>query len=168
MVSAELPVVAAVQGAAIGGGLGLACAADFRVATPAARFAANFSRLGFHQGFGLSVTLPNIVGFQAALEMLYTGRRVSGDEAFAKGLCDRLVSLEDVRSSARDLAAQIAGSAPLAVRSIRSTMRRQLVEDFGRITDHERAEQMRLQSTEDFAEGTTADLERRTPVFRGR
>ena len=64
------------QGAAIGGGLGLACSADFRVASPEARFSANFARLGFHHGFGLSVTLPGIVGNQRALELLYTGRRV--------------------------------------------------------------------------------------------
>ena len=68
-----LPVVAAVQGAAIGGGLGLALSADFRVAAPAARFAANFARLGFHHGFGLRVSLPAIVGQQNALRMLYTG-----------------------------------------------------------------------------------------------
>ena len=70
----QTPVVAAVQGAAIGGGLGLALSADFRVAAPEARFSANFARLGFHQGFGLSVTLPRLVGEQAAAELLYTGR----------------------------------------------------------------------------------------------
>src|SRR5579859_4322115 len=92
-----LPVVAAVQGGAIGGGLGLALAADFRVACPEARFSANFARLGFHHGFGLSVTLPAMIGQQRALEMLYTGKRVDGDEAFRIGLCDRLVPLADVR-----------------------------------------------------------------------
>ena len=65
-----LPIVAAIQGAAIGGGLGLALAADFRVAAPEARFAANFALLGFHQGFALSVTLPAVVGQQKALELL--------------------------------------------------------------------------------------------------
>src|SRR5262249_54555872 len=65
---ARTPVIAAVQGAAIGGGLGLACSADFRIAAPEARFAANFARLGFHQGFGLTVTLPAIVGGQRSLE----------------------------------------------------------------------------------------------------
>lgn len=108
----ETPVVAVVQGAAIGGGLGLACSADFRVAAPEARFAANFARLGFHQGFGLSVTLPLIVGHQHALDLLYTGRRVPGEEAHAIGLCDRLVPLEDVRSAARLLAGEIAASGP--------------------------------------------------------
>src|ERR1700733_3385578 len=117
------PVVAAVHGAAIGGGLGLACSADFRVGCPEARFAANFARLGFHHGFGLSVTLPLIVGHQQALDLLYTGRRIGGEEAQQMGLCDRLVAGREVRASARDLAADIAASAPLAVRSIRHTMR---------------------------------------------
>jgi enoyl-CoA hydratase/carnithine racemase len=118
-----LPLVAAVQGAAIGGGLGLALAADFRVAAPEARFSANFARLGFHQGFGLSVTLPAVIGQQRALEMLYTGRRVDGEEAARVGLCDRLVPLADVRDAAIAFAGEIAASAPLAVRSIRQTMR---------------------------------------------
>src|SRR5580658_2677466 len=108
---APLPVVAAVQGAAVGGGLGLACSADFRVASPQARFCANFARLGLHQGFGLSATLPAIVGQQAAWDLLYTGRRVSGAEAAEIGLADRLAA--SVRETARELAAQLAESAPL-------------------------------------------------------
>jgi enoyl-CoA hydratase/carnithine racemase len=87
------PTVAAVQGAAIGGGLGVAMAADFRVAAPAARFSANFARLGFHQGFGLSVTLPRVVGEQHAAALLYTGRRIGGEEAARIGLVDQLVEL---------------------------------------------------------------------------
>lgn len=165
---APLPVVAAVQGAAIGGGLGVACAADFRVAAPEARFAANFARLGFHQGFGLTVTLPPIVGHQYALEMLYTGRRITGEEAHARGLCDRLADLAGVRAAARELAAEIAGSAPLAVRSIRQTMRGHLADEVARITEREDAEQVKLRVTEDFAEGTRASLERRAPRFTGR
>jgi 2-(1,2-epoxy-1,2-dihydrophenyl)acetyl-CoA isomerase len=165
---AQLPVVAAVQGAAIGGGLGLACSADFRVASPEARFSANFARLGFHQGFGLSVTLPGIVGNQKALEMLYTGARVTGDEASRIGLCDRLVPIDRVRTAARELAADIAASAPLAIRSIRQTMRGHLADDVARVTDREDAEQVRLRTTADFAEGTKASFERRPPHFVGR
>lgn len=164
---AELPVVAAVQGAAIGGGLGVACSADFRVAAPEARFAANFSRLGFHQGFGLSVTLPAIVGNQAAMELLYTGRRINGEDAQRYGLCDRLVPLDQLRAAARDLAREIASAAPLAVRSIRRTMRGHLAEEVARITRHEDEEQKRLRGTTDFAEGTKASLERREPRFTG-
>ncbi|MDX1650480.1 MAG: enoyl-CoA hydratase/isomerase family protein, partial [Myxococcota bacterium] len=113
------PIVAAVQGAAVGGGLGLALAADFRLAAPEARFAANFARLGFHHGFGLGETLPRVVGPQRAAELLYTGRRVPGDEALAIGLCDRLVPQADLRDAARAFAVEIARSAPLAVASIR-------------------------------------------------
>lgn len=164
---ADLPVVAAVQGAAVGGGLGLACSADFRVAAPEARFTANFARLGFHQGFGLSVTLPAIVGQQRALELLYTGQRINGEEAFRIGLADRLVPLADVRAAARELAGEIAKSAPLAIRSIRQTMRGHVADLVAEATDREDAEQIRLRSTADFAEGTRASFERRDPVFTG-
>ena len=71
------PIVAAVQGAAIGGGFGLAMAADFRVACPEARFAANFVRLGIHPGFGLTHTLPRLIGVQQASLMFMTGRRIN-------------------------------------------------------------------------------------------
>ena len=153
------------QGAAIGGGLGLALAADFRVVAPEARLSANFARLGFHQGFGLSVTLPRLVGHQRAAELLYTGRRVDGDEALAMGLADRLVPLDEVRDAAFAFAADIAASAPLAVESIRATLRGDLAEQVAAATDHEMAEQLRLRRTADFAEGAKAMSERRTPRF---
>jgi 2-(1,2-epoxy-1,2-dihydrophenyl)acetyl-CoA isomerase len=162
------PVVAAIQGAAVGGGLGLACSADFRVACPEARFSANFARLGFHHGFGLSVTLPAIVGQQRALELLYTGRRIPGDEAARIGLSDRLVEASDVRTAAHALAAEIAASAPLAVRSIRATMRGDLAERIRTATAREAEEQERLRGTRDLAEGIRATAERRPPRFEGR
>ena len=119
-----LPIVAAIQGGAIGGGLGLALAGDFRVGAPESRFSANFARLGFHHGFGLTVTLPAVIGQQRPLAMLYTGSRTGGEKTTQIGLCDGLVPpLADLRSVARDVANQIALSAPLAVRSIRRTMR---------------------------------------------
>lgn len=159
------PIVAAIQGAAIGGGLGLALTADFRIAAPEARFSANFARLGFHHGFGLSVTLPRLVGDQAAAELLFTGRRVSGDDAVRLGLADRLVALDELRVAAHGLAREIALSAPLAVRSIRETLRGNLADRVEAATRHEAAEQARLQATDDFAEGTRAMAERRTPDF---
>ncbi len=164
----KLPVVAAVQGAAIGGGLGLSLMADFRVASPESRFSANFARLGFHHGFGLSVTLPRLVGQQAALEVLYTGRRLKGDEAFARGLCDRLVEPDALRGEAHALAREIAISAPLAIQSIRETHRGDLPGLIRAATDREKAEQARLQRTEDWKEGTRAMAERRQPEFKGR
>ena len=161
------PVVAAVQGAAVGGGFGLAMMPDFRVACPEARFSANFARLGFHQGFGLSVTLPAGVGHQTALDMFYTGRRVKGEEALSLGLCDRLVPKNELRSAAREFATEIARSAPLAVDSIRRTMRGDLAERVRVATDRELAEQDRLRQTDDFKEGVQAMSERRLPNFSG-
>jgi 2-(1,2-epoxy-1,2-dihydrophenyl)acetyl-CoA isomerase len=164
----QKPVVAVVQGAAIGGGLGLACSADFRVAAPEARFAANFARLGFHQGFGLSVTLPGIVGMQLAMDLLYTGRRINGESAAQIGLADRLAPLASLREEAHQFAAEIAASAPLAVCSIRQTLRGDLARAVAEATDREEVEQTRLRQTQDFTEGIRATAERRTPIFLGR
>ena len=160
------PIVAVVQGAAVGGGLGLALAADFRIGTPEARLSANFARLGFHHGFGLSVTLPRLVGQQAAAELLYTGRRVTGEEAGRLGLLDRVVPLAALESASNDFVSEIAESAPLAVESIRATLRSDLADRIVTATSHEMAEQDRLRHTADFAEGTRAMAERRRPRFR--
>lgn len=162
---AETPIVAAVQGAAIGGGLGLALAADFRVASPESTLSANFAQLGFHHGFGLTVTLPRIVGQQAAWRMLLTGARLRGDEAHKIGLCDELVSAEDLRPRAFELAHEIASAAPLAVRSIRRTLRHGLADEIRMVTDREQVEQDWLRKTNDFREGVRATAERRPPEF---
>jgi enoyl-CoA hydratase/carnithine racemase len=165
--AAPLPVVAAVQGAAIGGGCGLALSADFRVASPGSRFSANFSRLGFHHGFALTVTLPAVVGAQAAADLLLTGRRINGGEALALGLCDRIVEDGEVFEGAVAYAGELAAAGPLAVRAIRATLRRGLVDAVRQAMDHERAEQTRLGRTSDFAEGVRATAERRDPRFTG-
>ncbi|MCP3934672.1 MAG: enoyl-CoA hydratase/isomerase family protein [Actinomycetia bacterium] len=166
--STRTPVVAAIQGAAIGGGLGVAAFSDFRVAAPEARFAANFARLGFHHGFGLTATLPHLVGQQRALELLYTGRRISGEDAFEIGLVDRLVPIDRLRDEAHEFAAEIAASAPLAVASIRQTMRGDLAARVRAATDREKAEQDWLRATDDWREGVAAMAERRTPDFKAR
>lgn len=165
--AAELPVVAAVQGAAIGGGLGLACSTDFRVAAPQARFAANFARLGFHHGFALTATLPAIVGQQHALDLLYTGRRIDGNEAHRLGLADHVADPGELRATAHAIARDIATAAPLAVRSIRATMRAPLLAAVRQAVEREVAEQQRLQQTADWREGVRASLERREPKFVG-
>ena len=162
------PIVGAIQGPAIGGGLGLALVPDFRVACPEARFAANFTRLGFHSGFGLTHTLPALIGAQQASLMFYTGRRLSGEEAVKIGLADILVPLAEVRTAAHKLAAEIAENAPLAVAATRATMRQGLAERVKAQTDHELALQQDLRKSDDFKEGVKASAERRTPNFTGR
>lgn len=165
--AAPLPVVAAVQGGAIGGGFGLALSADFRIATPGSRFAANFSRLGFHHGFGLTVTLPRVVGEQRAADLLYSGRRVQGEEARDLGLCDELVDDETLIPAATAYAATLSAAGPMAVQSIRATLRQGLVERLRLAMDHECAEQERLRRSSDFAEGLAASAARREPRFTG-
>jgi enoyl-CoA hydratase/carnithine racemase len=162
------PIVGAIHGPAVGGGLGLAMVPDFRVACPEARFCANFTRLGFHPGFGLTVTLTEVIGPAKAALMFYTSRRVTGEEALQWGLADVLAPLDQVRKAALALAAEIAENSPLGLLSTRATMRAGLAERVMAATNHELAEQTRLRSTEDFKEGIKATEERRVANFKGR
>lgn len=161
------PSVAAVHGAAVGGGLGVALVTDFRVGCAEARFSANFNRLGIHPGFGLSVTLPRLIGAQQSALLFYTGRRIGGQEALALGLVDQLVPQDQVRAAALALAQEIAGSAPLAVQSTRATVRQGLVEQIRLAVAHESTEQNRQFNTADFQEGVAAMATRRAPQFKG-
>lgn len=162
------PIVAAVQGAAIGGGLGLAVSADFRVTCPEARFAANFTKLGFHPGFGLTVTLTELIGANNAALMFYTSRRVTGEDALKMGLANACVPLDQVRSEAMKLASEIAECSPLGLISTRATMRQGLADRIAERTDHELNEQSWLRQTADFKEGVKATAERRVANFQGR
>ena len=125
------------------------------MATAASRFSANFARLGFHHGFALTVTLPAVVGRQAAADLLLTGRRIGGEEAFALGLCDRLAgdAEGDLMTDALAYAGELAGSGPLAVRAIRATLRLGLVESARAAMEQECAEQLRLQGTRRLRRG---------------
>ena len=167
--SCRKPVVGAIQGSAIGGGLGVALVPDFRVASPDTRFAANFAKLGIHPGFGLTVTLPRLIGEQKAALMFYTGRRVKGDEAVAWGLADVLAPDNDgIRPAAMAFAQEIAASAPLATVSVRATMRTGLADQIAKATEHELREQQWLRETEDAAEGIRSVSERRPGNFSAR
>jgi enoyl-CoA hydratase/carnithine racemase len=162
------PIVAAVHGAALGGGLGLAVAADFRVTCSEARFAANFTKLGFHPGFGLTVTLPELVGRNNAELIFYTSRRLTGEEATKMGLANLLVPQNRVRAEALKLAREIAECSPLGLLATRATLRAGLADRVLAATHHELAEQDRLRDTEDFKEGVRATEERRIADFKGR
>lgn len=164
----KTPVVAAIQGSAVGAGLGLALVADFRIAAPEARFVANFVHLGFHPGFGISAVLDRVVGRQRSLLMNLTGRRIKAEQAADWGLADSVVPADQLRPAALALAQEIAAGAPLAVQSTRATLRGDLFELVQRQTDHELAQQAWLQKTDDFAEGVRAVNERRPGRFTGR
>jgi enoyl-CoA hydratase/carnithine racemase len=166
--AAQKPIVAAVQGGAIGAGLGLAVMADFRIASPEARFSANFVKLGFHPGFGLTHTLPRLIGHSKAELMCLTGRRVRAEEALRWGLVDEVVPLEELRSAALRLANEIAENAPLAIAATRRTLRGDLAEVVRLQMEHEYLEQASLRPTEDFREGVRAVAERRPGRFVGR
>lgn len=166
--SITTPIVAAVQGSAVGAGLGLALVADFRVAAPEARFAANFVKLSFHPGFGLTHTLPRLVGQQRAALMFLTGRRIKAEEGLAWGLVDEVVPMDELRGAALKLAQEIAENAPLAVAATRKTLRAKLAADVRAQTAIEHEEQSLLRASEDFAEGVRSVAERRPGNFVGR
>jgi enoyl-CoA hydratase/carnithine racemase len=138
------------------------------VASPDARFAANFVKIGFHPGFGLTHTLPRLIGHQKAALMFLTGRRITGTEAIEWGLADVLAEPDKLREAAATLAAEIAENAPLAILSTRGTIRRGLAEAVKAQTDIEFIEQSRLMKTEDHKEGIKAVAERRPGRFVGR
>ena len=161
------PMVAAIQGAAVGAGLGLALSADFRVAGPGARFAANFSRLGFHPGFGLTRTIPHVVGQQRAAWMMLSSERIKPATALDWGLCDRLASDGETLPEAHRMAAELAENAPLAVIAIRATLIGNLVDDLEATLAHEHRQQTTLKATADYEEGVASVFERRAANFIG-
>ena len=160
------PIIAIIQGAAIGGGLGLALSADFRVTCKEARFSANFGKLGFHQGFGTTITLPRVVGNQKAKLMLLTSKRISGDEAYNIGLADHLVEYSELMSKAQELSNEINSSGPLGIKAIRKTLNKGLADEIEKIVKLEAKEQNILRNTKDFKEGINASINRRKPIFK--
>jgi 2-(1,2-epoxy-1,2-dihydrophenyl)acetyl-CoA isomerase len=162
------PLVAAVGGPAVGGGLGLALVADFRVVSSAARFHANFAAIGLHPGFAITATLPALVGAQRARDLLTTARRVGGEEAATIGLADRLAPAEALDEVALALARDIAANAPLALAAIARALPRIDAATAAAAMAAELDEQAALFATADFHEGVRATSERRPPVFEGR
>ena len=163
-----LPIVGAIQGPAVGGGLGLAMVPDIRITCPDARFSANFASLGIHQGFGMSVTLPQLLGPSRAAQVLYSAKRYKGEEAVAVGLADECVPSEQVRERALEVATEIAANAPLALRAIKSTLRLGLGDRVREITQREAQLQAQLSASDDAKEGIAAVGERRAGNFKGK
>ena len=167
LLDVEVPVVAALNGHAVGGGFGLALLCDLRIASASAKLGANFCRLGLAPGMGISLALPRLVGHERAAEMLYTGRLVTGDEAARLGLVSAAVDAAEVMPRALELARAIAASAPLAIRHTKRLLRADLAREIRAHARDEAAAQAGTIATADFAEGVAALLEKRSPRFRG-
>ncbi|MFK7841471.1 MAG: enoyl-CoA hydratase/isomerase family protein [Sphingorhabdus sp.] len=161
------PMIAAIQGAAIGGGLGLALTADMRVACEDAYFMANFTKLGIHPGFGSSYTLPRLVGPSRAALIFYSSRRIGGQQASDWGLADKLVPLEEVRAASIEFAREIGLCAPLAVQDIHATLMKGVADNVAQAIDHELSRQTENFETKDFKEGVRSFKERRPAEFVG-
>jgi enoyl-CoA hydratase/carnithine racemase len=164
----EVPTIAALNGHAIGGGFGLALICDIRVANKKARYGANFSRLGLHSGMAISYMLPRLVGLPVACELLFTGRIINGDRAAKIGLVNYAVDEGDVLIKSMELAAEIADSAPVAVRMMKKSIYRGLDWNAMKAAEAEAHCQSRTFEMEDAREGISALLEKRKPDFKGR
>ncbi len=165
--SVKIPVIGALNGHAVGGGLGLALMCDIRVANAGARYGANFARLGLHSGLAISYVLPRLVGLARANELLFTGRIFTGEEALGMGLVNYALPGEAVLGRAMDLAREIAACAPYAVRMMKQSIYHGLdwaVEDAAR---QEAVIQSRTFEMNDAREGIAALLEKRDPEFTG-
>ncbi|MAI80731.1 MAG: enoyl-CoA hydratase [Deltaproteobacteria bacterium] len=163
----EVPTIAAMQGHAIGGGLGLSVVCDLRVANEDSRYGANFVKLGLHPGMATTYLLPRLMGVTRGIEFLLTGRIVSGTEAAEAGLVNYAMPGDQVLEKARELAAEIALAAPLAVRGTKRSIYQGLEWDPRRAARHEAGEQSRTMETADSKEGVDALLGRRDPDFKG-
>jgi enoyl-CoA hydratase/carnithine racemase len=164
----EVPIVGALNGHTVGGGFGLALLCDLRIGNRAAKYGANFVKLGLAPGMAISYTLPRIVGLSRANELLLTGRLVEGDEALAIGLLDRAVAATDVMTVATELATTIAANAPFAVRATKAAIRRGLALDIRAAARAESVTQAESVAMDDAREGIAALLAKRAPVFTGR
>ena len=162
------PTIAAINGAAIGAGLCVALGCDIRYVSEKARIGLNFTKLALHPGMAATWTVPRLVGPAVAAELLYSSRLVDGVEAARIGLANRALPPEEVLPAARELAADIAGCAPLTNRAVKRALARTLdatLEDQLSFEAHEQAINF---EEPDVHEGIAAVREKRSPVFRGR
>lgn len=161
----DVPVVAAVNGAAVGAGLCLALACDVRYAAPGATFSAPFARLGMHPGMAATYLLPEVVGVARARELLLTGRRVGAEEAYAIGLVSGIA--DDVLAHALDAARGIADSAPIAVRLTKAALAYAGHHSIDAALDWEGLAQPVTMASADLREGLAAQADGRPPRFTG-
>ncbi|WP_346279549.1 crotonase/enoyl-CoA hydratase family protein [Pseudonocardia sp.] len=164
----EVPLIAAVNGPAVGAGCDLAMMCDLRLAAPSAFFAESFVKLGVIPGDGGAWFLPRVVGAARAAEMVLTGDRVDADTALAWGLVSRVVPAEELLEEARTLADRIAVNPPQAVRMAKRLLRDSQLQSLDATLELSAAMQGIAHQTDDHAEAVAAFLERRDPQFTGK
>jgi enoyl-CoA hydratase/carnithine racemase len=163
----EVPVIAAVNGAAIGAGLDVACMCDIRIASPHAKFAESFVKLGIVPGDGGAWLLPRIIGISRASEMSFTGDVIDADLAATWGLVSRVVPADRLIATANELAQRIAGNPPHAVRLTKRLMREAMHTRLDTLLEMAAAFQSLSHQTPDHREAVAAFLGKRPPVFQG-
>lgn len=161
------PVIAAVNGAAVGGGVDLALMCDIRIAAKSARFAETYAKMGLLPGVGGAWFLPRIIGVAAALDMFWTGRWVDSDEALRLGLVNRVVDDEDLASAVRDYADSLAAAAPISVQAIKKLVYQGQTIVLDNHLDALAAQLAVIRTSSDHSEAVAAARERRRPNFTG-
>src|SRR5206468_578165 len=162
------PVIAAINGFALGGGCELAMACTLRIAADTARLGQPEIALGLIPGYAGTQRLARLVGRGRAMEMILTGTPIAADEALRIGLVNRVFPAANLMADARKLAAQLAKSAPIAMRYIINAVNKGIEMPFAAASQYEAALFGLVTSTDDMREGTTAFLEKRNPEFTGR
>lgn len=168
----DVPVIAACQGHAVGGGFGLALVCDLRIVARDAKYGANFTAIGLSPGMSISYLLPRLIGVARASDLLLTGRLINGEEAERIGIANRCVDSAEVMSTAEGMARAIADNAPYAIKETKKAIYRGLsftgasaVKDAAQAEAHIQAISVGM---DDAREGTTALLEKRKPTFTGK
>jgi enoyl-CoA hydratase/carnithine racemase len=162
------PLIAAINGMALGGGLELALACDIRIAADSARLGTTEVNLGLIPGWGGTQRLPRVIPWCKAAELLLMGRPIDAEEAYRIGLVNKVVPQAEVMATAREWAQVICNAAPLAVRSAKEAMLRGAAMTLEEGLRLESSLVAYVMDTEDFAEGTRAFVEKRKPNYKGK
>jgi enoyl-CoA hydratase/carnithine racemase len=163
-----MPVIAAINGYAIGGGMELALSCDIRIATDTAVFAQSETAVGLLPGWGGTYRLPKVVGLSTAKDLIYTSRRFSAEEALEINFISKVVPLEELKSQAIEIAESISRNAPVAIKKAKKAINKGVSTSLKRGYRSEKKGIWCCFKTEDVREGITAVFEKRKPKFKGK